>query len=374
MRFTLCAASLGTLLLGGCSPRTSNELTMLVGTYTSGTSKGIYSFRFDQETGKATPLSLVEVADPSFLTPSADGKFVYAVSEQDDEHAVVTAFAFDKRDGTFRTLGSQKTGGDSPCYIVTNGNYVVTANYGGGSISALPINTDGSLLPATAIIQFAGSGPNQERQTKPYLHCVRIAPDGKYLFGDDLGTDRIHKFELDVRANAANGLPLLKEGTPKAYTVAAGSGPRHLTFAPDGSHAYLINELAGTVIAFDYTDGNLVERQTILADTLKAGGSADIHVSPDGRFLYASNRLKGDGIAIFSVDPTDGTLARVGYQPTGIHPRNFAITPNGKYLLVACRDSQVIQVFGRDAATGLLTEKAGAGIAMDKPVCIRFVP
>ena len=366
-----------------CTPRkaartestdTANqELTMLVGTYTAGDSKGIYSFRFDEETGTSTALSTVEVENPSYLVPSADGKFVYAVSEFNNEQAAANAFAFDKEKGTFKFLNSQKTDGEDPCYIITNGKNVVTANYSGGSISVFPIAKDGSLLPASDVIKFEGSGADKERQEKSHLHCVRITPDGKYLFADNLGTDRIHKFTINPSANAENKESFLKEGSPAAFTVEAGSGPRHLTFAPNGNYAYLINELSGTVIAFEYKDGNLEEIQTIAADTVGAKGSADIHISPDGKFLYASNRLKADGIAIFRINQDNGMLTKAGYQLTGIHPRNFIITPNGKYLLVACRDDNTIQVYERDADTGLLTD-VHKDIKVDKPVCIKFVP
>ena len=190
----------------------------------------------------------------------------------------------------------------------------------------------------------------------PHLHCVRITPDGKYLLADDLGTDQIHKFNINPNANADNKEKFLTKGTPEAFKVAPGSGPRHLIFNSDGKFAYLINEIGGTVIAFRYADGMLDEIQTVAADTVNAQGSGDIHLSPDGKYLYASNRLKADGVAIFKVDETNGTLTKVGYQLTGIHPRNFIITPNGKYLLVACRDTNVIQIFERDQATGLLTD------------------
>lgn len=351
----------------------NQELTMLVGTYTAGDSKGIYSFRFDEETGTATALSEAEVENPSYLVSSADGKFVYAVSEFNNEQAAANAFAFDKEKGTFKLLNSQKTGGEDPCYIITNGKNVITANYSGGSISVFPIAKDGSLLPASDIIKFEGSGADKERQEKSHLHCVRITPDGKYLFADNLGTDQIHKFIINPDANAENKERFLKEGSPAAFTVEAGSGPRHLTFAPNGNYAYLINELSGTVIAFEYKDGNLKEIQTIAADTVGAKGSGDIHISPDGKFLYASNRLKADGIAIFRIDSENGKLTKTGYQLTGIHPRNFIITPNGKYLLVACRDSNAIQVYERDADTGLLTD-IQKDIKVDKPVCLKFVP
>lgn len=351
----------------------NQELTMLVGTYTAGDSKGIYSFRFDEETGTATALSEAEVENPSYLTPSADGKYVYAVSEFNNEQAAVNAFAFDKEKGTFQLLNSQKTGGEDPCYIITNGNNVITANYSGGSISVFPLAKDGSLLPASDIIEFEGSGADKERQEKPHLHCVCITPDGKYLFADNLGTDQIHKFIINPNADAENKESFLKEGSPAVFEVDAGSGPRHLTFAPNGNYAYLINELSGTVIAFEYKDGDLEEIQTIAADTVGAKGSGDIHISPDGKFLYASNRLKADGIAIFRIDSENGKLTKTGYQLTGIHPRNFIITPNGKYLLVACRDSNVIQVYERNADTGLLSD-IHKDIKVDKPVCIKFVP
>ena len=355
------------------SKDSSQELTMLVGTYTSGDSKGIYSFRFNEETGAATPLSEAAIENPSYLVPSSDGKFVYAVSEFNDSRAAVNAFSFDKEKGTLQYLNTQKTNGEDPCYLTTNGKQVIAANYSGGSISVFPIAKDGSLLPTSTVLKFSGSGTDKERQEKPHLHCVRITPDGHYLFADDLGTDQIHKYVINPNADAENKEAFLKEGTPAAFKVKAGSGPRHLTFSPNGNYAYLINEISGSVIAFQYKDGELKEIQTIAADTVGAKGSADIHISPDGKFLYASNRLKADGIAIFSINPDNGMLTKTGYQLSGIHPRNFIISPNGKFLLVACRDSNAIEVYERNLETGLLTNLK-KDIKVDKPVCIQFVP
>ena len=149
-------------------------------------------------------------------------------------------------------------------------------------------------------------------------------------------------------------------------------GPRHLTFSKDGRFAYLINELGGECVVLNYRKGKLKEVQRIMADEGGGRGSADIHISPDGRFLYTSHRLKKDGIAIFAINPKNGTLTKIGYQLTGVHPRNFAITPNGKYLLVACRDNNKIQVFQRNETTGKLTETSQE-IEVDKPTCILFV-
>ena len=258
---------------------------MLVGTYTSGNSKGIYTFRFNEETGESLPLSDAEVANPSYLIPSADGKFVYSVNEFSKDQAAVSAFAFDKEKGTLHLLNTQKTMGADPCYLTTNGKNIVTANYSGGSITVFPIGQDGALLPASDVIEFKGSGPDKERQTMPHLHCVRITPDGKYLLADDLGTDQIHKFNINPNANADNKEKFLTKGTPEAFKVAPGSGPRHLIFNSDGKFAYLINEIGGTVIAFRYADGMLDEIQTVAADTVNAQGSGDIHLSPDGKYL-----------------------------------------------------------------------------------------
>lgn len=369
------------LVLTGCTSKkateqpaagiTKNDLTMLVGTYTSGNSKGIYTYRFNEETGKATLLDSAEVANPSYLTLSEDNKFVYSVNETSKDQAAVSAFAFDKDKGSLRLLNTEKTMGADPCYLITDGNNVITANYSGGSITVFPIAKDGFLLPAADIIKFKGSGSVEDRQEQAHLHCVRITPDGKYLLADDLGTDRIYKFNINQNTHIDNKEAFLTKGTPEAFKVAPGSGPRHLVFSNDGKFAYLINEIGGTVIAFQYADGMLNEIQTIAADTVGAQGSGDIHISPDGKFLYASNRLKADGIAIFKIHPTDGTLTKAGYQPTGIHPRNFIITPNGKYLLVACRDDNVIQTYERDTTTGMLTNRK-KDIIVDKPVCLKF--
>lgn len=345
------------------------SMYLLVGTYTQGESNGIYVYQFDTISGYSKYVSTVDVDNPSYLAVSKNEKFVYAVTENEDESSSANAFSFDKDLGKLTYINSQRTGGGAPCYISidSEGKHVVTANYLGGSVTVFNTNEDGSLSPASQIITFSGKGTNPDRQTQSHIHCVQFSPDEKYLFADDLGTDKIHKF--DVLKNDSN---FLKVGQPPFVKVADGSGPRHLEFHPDGKYAYLINELSGAVIAFEYKDGNLKEIQSIQADTTNAQGSGDIHISPDGRFLYASNRLINDGIAIFSINQTDGKLTKIGYQTTGVHPRNFAITPNGKFLLVASRDDGIIQIFDVNTETGLL-EDAYKNIELDMPVCLKFV-
>lgn len=358
------------LLCGACmSQRPANEepaeIAMLVGTFTDGESKGIYTFRFNQETGTATALSTFELPNPSYLTTSEDGKFVYAVSEMSGKQSAVYALAFDKDSGELRLLNSEPTIGTGPCYISTNGKEVLTANYSGGSMSVFPLRSNGSIEPVDTLFEGLAHGADAERQSDPHMHCALFSPDGKYIFATDFSSDRILRFVLHPK-------DIVPHLSAEATEVAPGSGPRHLTFSPNGQYAYLINELSGKIIAYSYHDGCLKQLQTITADTLAARGSADIHLSPDGKYLYASNRLKGDGIAIFAVDEQTGMLAKVGYQPTGIHPRNFNISPNGKFLLVACRDSHVIQVYRRNETTGML-EDSRQDIVIDKPVCIQFV-
>ena len=366
---TLLYCMLG-LSVAACAPKktengTPEELSMIVGTYTNGTSKGIYTFRFNQETGIAKPLSSLELPNPSYLTPSEDGKFVYAVSEMNDSTAALSALAFDKKTGNLRLLNAQPTLGADPCYVATNGREVLTANYSGGTMSVFPLLKDGTLDPVDTRYAGSATGPDLIRQRTPHIHCTHFSPDGKYIFATDFSADQILRFVLHPKDVA----PHLSSTT---IEVEANSGPRHLTFSPNGRNAYLISELSGKVTAFSYDDGNLKQIQSIAADTVAARGSADSHLRPDGKYLYASSRLQEDGIAIFAVHPENGTLTKVGYQLTGIHPRNFNMTPNGKYLLAACRDSNIIEVYERDEISGLL-KNTHQDIVVDKPVCVQFI-
>ena len=350
----------------------TGEMYLLVGTYTSDEgSKGIYVYRFNTETGESEEVSVTEVANPSYLTLSPNEKFVYSVGENDEGDGAAYAFSFDKKTGRLVPINSQSTQSAGPCYITIDkkGKNVHTANYGGGSISSFQVKSDGGLSELVSLIRFKGSGPDTVRQKSPHVHCVRYSPDGKYLFATDLGTDKIYRMEtMDA---VFEGQPAISESTLIAFVTPPGTGPRHFDFHPGEEYVYLLGELSGEVIVYDYNDGYLKIKQTIASDTVGARGSADIHVSPDGRFLYTSNRLKADGIAIFSINPDDGKLKKVGYQLTARHPRNFAITPNGKFLLVASRDDNKIQVFAINSETGLLTDTS-QDILLNKPVCLKF--
>ena len=356
------------------SPATETDtLYMLVGSYGPADQEGIKVYKFNQETGQGQYVSGVKgISNPSYQTISKDGKRVYSVGEDDGRTACANALAFDGATGTLTLVNSQPTQGAAPCHIALSPeeDCIVTANYNGSNITLFPLDAEGRLKSGKTI-GFDGHGADKERQAQPHLHFVYFTPDNKYLLANDLGTDRIHRFPLNNRQKGSD-TPLVDESRASDILLAPGSGPRHTEFSADGRFAYLITELSGEVMAFTYNGDSLTLMQTIQADTLDARGSADIHLSPDGRHLYASNRLKGDGLAIFHINAENGTLTKAGYQPTGIHPRNFILTPNGKYLLVACRDTNEIQVFARDASTGLLTD-TGQTIKTTKPVCLKFV-
>ena len=350
-----------------------NNLIMYIGTYTEGgNSKGIYTYHFNQENGIFELLSSATAANPSFVTLSPDGKHLYAVSEYNDGRQ--GAYSFDVSEDkvqlshpVFLPTAPKEylpRAGADPCHIVSDGKYVITANYTGGDISVFSLDAAGRLQTEVQHISFVGKTPERVA----HIHCIIPTPDKKYILATDLGNNRVYRFHYNNKTHK-NSEVLTAQRV--AYEVSDGQGPRHLTFSKDGRFAYLINELGGECVVLSYCKGKLKEVQRIMADEGGGRGSADIHISPDGRFLYTSHRLKKDGIAIFAIDPEKGTLSKIGYQHTGIHPRNFGITPNGKYLLVACRDDNKIQVFERNEATGEMTETAQA-IEVDRPTCIVF--
>lgn len=358
------------LCCNGCISEEAG-MYLLVGSYSSSAENGIHVLSFDEEKGESHLVSGMNgIANPSFLVPAYNGKRIYSVSETDDETASLFAYSFNSGNGSLQLINKQPTNGTAPCHVWVDSfdQLAITANYNGGSISIFPIATDGSLQEAI-VEKYEGGNPDSERQSYPHLHYIYSSPSGEYVYANDLGTDRIYKYNVVTD----NGKTHLENGTPSYFQLPAGEGPRHTTFHPNGKYAYTIGELSGNVTVFTLSpDGNLDPIQTIAADTLSAAGSADIHLSPNGKFLYASNRLKGDGIAIFSVDNKSGLLTKVGYQPTGIHPRNFVITPNGKYLLCACRDDNKIQIFRINANNGLLHD-TGKDIKIEQPVCLKFI-
>ncbi len=360
------------IALAGCNNNSHTEkddkepLYLLTGSYSDADSPGIRMYSFDPVTGAVDSVSeLRGVANPSFQTVSPEG-IIYSVSEEEGRGGAAYAISFDRENGQLSLLGFSLTLGNAPCYIKVSpdGRFVVTANYLGGNLTVFPLDKEGKLLNPI-VTSFEGKGPVVDRQDQPHLHCISFTPDSTQMLATDLGTDCIHRFTV-------GGDSLIRHPQLSDVELKPGSGPRHIVWNNDGNRAYLINEISGEVSVLSYDGTDLTPIQYIVADSLGAQGSGDIRMSPDGRHLYASNRLKGDGLAIFSVNPSDGTLTHTGYQLTGPHPRNFIISPDGRYVLVACRDNDTIEIYRRDPNSGKLTP-SGNSIHLPRPVCLTWI-
>lgn len=346
-----------------------DKFNLLIGTYTTRCeSKGIYVYEFDSKTGDFNFKNASEkVVNPSYLTVSQDNKFVYSVNEFGAQ-SKVSSFGYDSATGKLDLVNSQDSKGADPCYIINDDKNVIVANYSGGNISVFGKNSDGSIAEAKQVIQHYGKGPNVKRQEGPHVHMVHFSPDRKFVLSNDLGNDKVYSYEYD--ANSTTNSLKVKD----SVSVGAGSGPRHLTFSKDGKYVYLLQELDGALTTFCYSKGKLKKmgETSILAKDFKGKfSSADIHISPDGKFLYASNRGEANNITIFKI-AKKGKLELKGQTSTlGKGPRNFAIDPTGNFLLVAHQYTNNIMIFKRDQSTGALTD-TGKRIDLCSPVCLVF--
>ncbi len=340
---------------------------LVVGTYTNKTgSEGIYVYEFDSKTAEAKQINVIKnVSNPSYITLSKARDFLYAVYE-DGINSAASAFKFDPATGQATSLNKESTKGANPCFILTDGKNVITANYTGGSISVFGIKPDGALTSLKQNIQHTGSGPDK-RQASAHVHQVQFTPDKKYLVATDLGEDRIYVYSYDATAEQ----PLKFKTSIKTNS---GSGPRHLTFSPNGKFAYMAHEFNGKISVFSYSNGVfalLQEVETVAKDFNGKIDAADIHTSADGKFLYESNRGDANTINVFSIQK-DGKLTFVESVSTlGKGPRNFNIDPSGKYLLVGHQYTNDIVIFHRNTATGKLTD-SGKRIQVGSPVCLVF--
>jgi 6-phosphogluconolactonase len=346
---------------------------VFVGTYTNNNkSEGVYAFRHDPTTGNLTPIpqQLAKINNPSFLAADSRQGRLFVASETSDGHVV--ALRYDTENGALTFVNQQSSVGKDPCHLTLSkdGSSVLVANYSSGTFSLLPVGSDGSLRAATDTYYAKGTGPNKARQEAPHAHSINFDASGKLAYGCDLGTDQVFIF----RPNTKTGKLTLN--TPSSVKIHPGGGPRNFTFHPKKRFAYAINELDCTVTAFtvDPKTGALTETQTLstLPRPFQNGDScADIHVSPDGKFLYGSNRGH-DSIAIFRINGTTGKLSVVGHEPTqGKTPRNFTLDPTGSFLYAANQNSDSIVIFRVDKKTGKLTA-TGQKLSVPSPVCILF--
>lgn len=350
-----------------------------VGTYTGGKSKGIYFCELDTETGKLSePRLAAEIVNPSFLAIHPNGKFLYAVNEVGEfngkKAGAVTAYAIDAKTGDLTMLNQQSSVGTGPCHITLDrgGKHALVANYGGGSITVLPIQADGKLSEASCFIQHEGKSVNPQRQEAPHAHSIYADPTGKFVVSADLGLDKVLVYQYDAEKGT------LTPNDPAFGSVAPGAGPRHFAFTPDGKFGYVINEMGNTVTAFSYDGktGTLKEIQTL--PTLPEGfdkdsSTADLQVHSSGKFLFGSNRGH-DSIAVYAIESGTGRLKSLGQTPTqGKIPRNFGLDPTGKFLIAANQESDSLVVFRINAETGELTP-TGQTVEVGKPVCVKFLP
>jgi 6-phosphogluconolactonase len=348
--------------------RTDPDL-LYVGTYTDGTkSEGIYLVRMDRRSGELLPVGSINAgANPSFLSIHPNGRVLYAVNELEQAGAV-SACAIEPGTGALTRLNQQPSEGGAPCYVSVDrtGRAALVANYGGGNVALLPLETNGALAPAH-VVQHTGKGPNAERQEAPHAHCIIADRSNRFALAADLGADRVFVYRLDL-----DGKALRPSGEA---VMRPGAGPRHIAFHPTLPLVFVANELDSSVatLRFDAGAGTLAPIDT--RSTLPAGWTgtnypADIHVASNGRTLYVSNRGH-NSIALFSVT-AEGALALAQVVSTeGDWPRNFALDPTERWLLVGNQRSDSIVVFGRDPETGRLTPTRQR-IALPSPVCLRF--
>jgi 6-phosphogluconolactonase len=351
------------------------EPLVFVSAFAPGEKGGIRAYEFSE--GKLKPIHRTGgVENPFFLALSPGKNFLYSIDAKQfggKENEQVVAFEIVGRGGELKLLNRQSTEGTASCYLDVDKSrkVLVVANYSSGSVASVPINADGSLGPPASLFQHKGSSVNPQRQKEPHAHCIVVSPDNKYAFANDLGTDQIMCYKLDVGTAklTPNDLPFSK--------APPGAGPRHLTFHPSPVHAYAINELLGSVTVFDYDadKGTLTEKQTIStlpADFKGTNLCADVKITPDGKYLYGTNRGH-DSIACCKIGD-DGKLSLIAIEPSlGKGPQNLAITPDGKWLLCANMPGNNIAVFKIDGATGRL-KSAGEPVAQPSPSCIMIVP
>lgn len=355
---------------------TPKTYDLLIGTYTTGDSKGIYVYRFYTETGNLAYLNQVEGIDnPSYLCVASNNRFVYSVNEIGaDRKGSVSSFSFEPKVGKIALINKQASTGTGPCYISIDKDrsHVFVANYQSGALSVLPVNKDGSLSPVVQTIQDNGHGANKDRQEGPHVHTAVLSPDEKYLLYTDLGTDKLNIY----RYRPSQDQPL-NLADPFSLSVSPGHGPRHIDFSPDKKFMYLMTEMGGIVYVYDYNGGKPKQLQTIslVPDNFTGAiGGADIHVSPDGNFLYCSNRGDANTVIVFAIDKETGHLTLVQRVPSmGKTPRNFVIDPSGKFLLVANQNSDNIFVYRIDKNTGMLV-LTNNKISVGNPSCLKFTP
>lgn len=379
----LCTFLLLLLLLPSCGPNNNQHqkntamdqnYLFLLGTYTEKPEEGINLMSINPEAGTMEVLQVAsDIHNPSFVIANAAQTLVFATEETSGEQGgKVTSFKLDKEKGTLEKINAVFTGGGSPCHISLDPSerFLVVSNYSGGNVAVIPVDPQGNLSSDMQLIQHEGSSINPDRQTAPHVHSALFHPSENRVFVADLGTDNIYVY--DVLENPVASLSLAQ-----AFAVEPGVGPRHLVFNQAGDRLYLIHELTAEVGVYAYENGALshLETHSLLAEDFAGEvGAAEIRFSPDGNYLYASNRGEANTLTVFSVNQEDGRLSKVQHVSSeGEAPRNFNITPDGKYLLCGNQNSNEIIVFNRNQNDGKI-DRTSISFTVNKPVYFYFLP
>jgi 6-phosphogluconolactonase len=359
----------------------STETSMVyIGTYADPENESIFLYRLNPETGELSRVSGFKGgANPSFLTLDAQRRHLYAVNETGDfqgqKSGAVSAFSVDQQTGNLTLLNQVPSLGGAPCYISVGGDgkTVLVANYSGGNVAAFPVQENGQLAEAAGMQQHKGTGPNKNRQEAAHAHYIAPAPDNRHVYAVDLGVDKVMSYRLDADKGT-----LTPAEPAVAFTAKPGAGPRQMAFHPNGKYVYLINELNSTMTALAYNSDNgtfteIHTLPTIPADYKENNQPAAVRVSPDGKFVYGSNRGH-NSIVVYAIDESTGELTYVENVSTeGDWPRDFTINLTGDVMLVANERSNNIVSFKIDKATGKLTA-TGHEAEVNKPVCVQVVP
>ena len=348
---------LGVFILGCKTAQNKNKTLLFVGSFTDKKpGEGINIYEFNTETGETKlTFTLDSITNTSFLKISNDGNNLYSVVDSQMKYnGKVASFQIDVLNSKINLMDLKDCGGINPAHldIDKTGNYLANSNYSDGSLSLFKIHKDGKLSEAKHVLQFKDSSIIKSRQQSSHIHSSNFSPDNKYLFSHDLGADKIRQFTFDKSQEQLKN--------QQEVRTKLGNGPRHFTFHPNGLYGYGVNELSGTIDAYHYKKGTLtfIEDYQTYQQKQDIYRAADIHISSDGNFLYASNRSpEEDSIAVFSIDKKNGKLQLIEHVNTGgNHPRNFAISPNEGFLLVANQFTNNITIYKRDAKTGKLTK------------------
>jgi len=357
MWFPKIALSVGLLLF---SYPAAAEPHLFVASYGAGDQGAIHTLSLDETTGRLSPRhSYGDIQYAYYLALAADGKTLYAThgvpGENGARREFVSAFRVD-RTGKLTLLGSRPAHGSSACFVDTNGHVLVLANYQGGTVVSYPLAADGSIGARSSLIEQQGSSVNAERQEGPHAHAALFGPSGKRVFVPDLGADRIFSYRADSKTGR------LKPTAQRSVAALAGAGPRHVRFHPNHRWMYGINELTGSITRYDFDadSGALSRRETVStlpADFEGKSWCADLAITPDGQFLYGTNRGH-DSVAAYRIGE-GGVLEPIAITPSGgKSPQNLEITPDGRWLLVANMSGGNVAVFRIDPATGQLSQAA----------------